>query len=564
MITIKSVDEVYMKVLCDDNEVSHMIKDHFSFYARNYRHMPLYKFGDWDGKISLYNTNDRTMYKGLLHELLSFLSDSSIEYKFDDISKFKTSLKYDPSWIENTFKHMGRFEPKDYQLEYFKQSILNNKALTLSPTGSGKSYIIYMIVRYILDKTDWKILINVPSVSLCEQLLSDFKEYTIDNWNVDASVSLVYSDSKHIVDNANVVISTWQSTSNQSSEYISDFKAYICDEAHTASADNLTKIINSLVESPVRVGLTGTLDGTHLHTLEMIGRFGKIVKVVTTAQLIERGDLADVRIDCLTLQYPDVVRRAMTKKNVEYKDEIDYIINNTTRNRVIENIALKQNKNTLLLFNNVETHGKVMYSSVINRADSKLKMVHMVHGKVSGDVRESIRNTVESVVPTWKDLYIGEHYVRVRSTDNLYKMEVGQKLTKNDVDILFERVGVHHNIVDKDTFNGVITKIIEHQGSHVIIASYGTYAVGINIKNLHYLVFAHPLKKQIRLLQSIGRLLRTCKGKETVVVIDIVDDMSLNMKSTKKLNFAYKHFIERLKVYENTELPYTINNLNIN
>lgn len=93
----------------------------------------------------------------------------------------------------------------------------------------------------------------------------------------------------------------------------------------------------------------------------------------------------------------------------------------------------------------------------------------------------------------------------------------------------------------------MIRQIMERENNVVLFASFGTMSVGVNIKNLHSIIFAHPYKAKIRTLQSIGRTLRKLSGKEKATLIDIMD----NLCYSKKVNFAYKHGVERMKIYEN-------------
>ena len=99
-----------------------------------------------------------------------------------------------------------------------------------------------------------------------------------------------------------------------------------------------------------------------------------------------------------------------------------------------------------------------------------------------------------------------------------------------------------------------IRGIVEHESNAIIIASYGTYSTGINITNLHNVIFASPSKSRIRNLQSIGRGLRKNNAKEIATLYDIADDLSY--KSHK--NYTLNHFIERIKIYNEEQFEYKI------
>ncbi len=104
-----------------------------------------------------------------------------------------------------------------------------------------------------------------------------------------------------------------------------------------------------------------------------------------------------------------------------------------------------------------------------------------------------------------------------------------------------------------------IREITEKEKSAIIVASYGTFSTGINIRNLHNVVFSSPSKSRIRVLQSIGRGLRQGTDKSTATLFDIADDLSWKSKQ----NFTLRHFMERINIYNEEEFDYTIKNLPI-
>jgi superfamily II DNA or RNA helicase len=97
-------------------------------------------------------------------------------------------------------------------------------------------------------------------------------------------------------------------------------------------------------------------------------------------------------------------------------------------------------------------------------------------------------------------------------------------------------------------------RIVENENDAIIIASYGTFSTGINIRNLHNIIFASPSKSRIRNLQSIGRGLRQSEGKEKATLYDIADDL----RYKKHMNFTLKHFVERVKIYTEEKFPFKI------
>ena len=104
-----------------------------------------------------------------------------------------------------------------------------------------------------------------------------------------------------------------------------------------------------------------------------------------------------------------------------------------------------------------------------------------------------------------------------------------------------------------------IRAITEGENDAIIVASYGTFSTGINIRNLHNVIFASPSKSRIRNLQSIGRGLRKGDNKESAVLFDISDDFRVG----KFTNFTLKHFVERVKIYEDEKFTYKFYNIEL-
>ena len=104
-----------------------------------------------------------------------------------------------------------------------------------------------------------------------------------------------------------------------------------------------------------------------------------------------------------------------------------------------------------------------------------------------------------------------------------------------------------------------IRGFVENHKKSTTIASYGTFSTGINIRNIHNIVLASPSKSKIRVLQSIGRGLRTSSNKDSILVFDISDDISYN----GRYNFTLNHFLERLNIYNEQKFNYEISKVRI-
>ena len=104
-----------------------------------------------------------------------------------------------------------------------------------------------------------------------------------------------------------------------------------------------------------------------------------------------------------------------------------------------------------------------------------------------------------------------------------------------------------------------IRGLVEKHKNSTTIASYGTFSTGINIRNIHNIVLASPSKSKIRVLQSIGRGLRTSSTKDSILIFDIADDISYK----DRRNFTLNHFFERLNIYNEQQFNYEISKVRI-
>jgi len=100
-----------------------------------------------------------------------------------------------------------------------------------------------------------------------------------------------------------------------------------------------------------------------------------------------------------------------------------------------------------------------------------------------------------------------------------------------------------------------VRSLVEKNDDAVIVASYGTFSTGVNIKRIHNIIFASPYKSQIKVLQSIGRGLRLAEDKEELQLFDIADDLVYN---NSKANYTLGHLQNRIEIYNEQGFDYDI------
>jgi superfamily II DNA or RNA helicase len=300
---------------------------------------------------------------------------------------------------------------------------------------------------------------------------------------------MIYSGKDKVTDKP-VIISTWQSIYKFGVEWFEQFDAVFGDEVHLFKAKSLSTMMDKCINARYRFGTTGTLDGTETNKLVLEGLFGPVFTVTSTAQLQKDKQLADLDISILLLRYHN--DKCHWMKDKTYQEEIDFIVTNKARNNFITKLTVDQTGNTLVMFQFVEKHGKILFELIKDAVPDDRKVFY-VSGEVGAQDREKIRG------------------------------------------------------------------IVEGEDNSIIVASLGTFSTGINIKNLHNIVFATPSKSQVKVLQSIGRGLRKSDNGVATKLFDIADDFHVD----KHKNFTLRHSAERIKIYTKEGFKYSIYPINL-
>tara|TARA_Y100000389_G_scaffold134363_1_gene131805 strand:+ start:10 stop:1461 length:1452 start_codon:yes stop_codon:yes gene_type:complete len=473
-IILTKTNEVFMTIDVDDAGIKYELSEYFTFKVPGAEFMPTFRNKMWDGKIRLFNMWTSQLYIGLMEHLEEFCKTRDYTLVGQDSCIAKQNIS-----TEDVVKALVDlklpFNPRNYQVDAIRDGLNDKRLMMLSPTGSGKSLIIYGLTQL---GTTGRVLIIVPTTSLVEQMYKDFADYGYD---VENNCHKIYSGHEKHTDKR-IVITTWQSVYKLPKKWFADYKMVIGDEAHLFKATSLKTLMEKTENAVMRFGTTGTLDDTKTHKLMLEGLFGPVRRFTTSKQLMKDGQLAKLKISCIMLNYADEIRQA--NKKLSYQEEMDFLVSHTPRNNFIRNLAVDQTGNTLLLFQYVEKHGKILYDMIKERAGDR--KIFFVYGGVGATEREDIR------------------------------------------------------------------AITEQENDAIIVASYGTFSTGINIRNLHNIIFASPSKSKIRNLQSIGRGLRLGDNKDEAQLYDIADDMSWKQHR----NYTLEHAVERIKQYNEEKFKY--------
>lgn len=459
--------------------ITQELNRYFAVRATNYKWSPAYKMKKWDGYIRFFSEYTNKLPIGFCTKLKEFAEKLNYTIQFE----FDNHKRIDRNDFVKFVKELNLpFLPRDYQLKAAYDAICCKNLNIASSTSSGKSLILYIITRWLIQNNK-KLIIIVPSVMLVEQLFDDFIEY---GWSdLEMYCSRIYSGKARQLEKP-IQLSTWQSVYTDK-ELFQQYDAFIIDECHLASAKSLKEICQSCTNAQFRIGTSGSypLENT-AEWYTIVGNIGQIKTYSTYKMLQERNFITDIVINSVLIDYPlDIKLKNFNDNKKDYVKETDFVNKLPQRMEIILKIVKKIEGNTLILFTKKENHGYPLRDYLNEHLTGK----HIVYldGDSSPEYREQIRKEIE---------------------------------TRDDM---------------------------------VILASYGIFSTGVNAPNISNALFASGYKSRVKVLQSLGRILRKKEGKEKAYLFDLVDDLSFNMKlDGKKVsysNHAKNHYAERLAIY---------------
>ncbi len=440
-------------------------------------------------KINILNHN----------EIDNFYNTKLTKTKFDEfLNEIKLPDKFDISTDEYS-----------YQPESVLGALRYKVARIRIGTGGGKTLITYIYCKMLLDNYDYfvnpsyneegekqevkKILIIVPKVDLVKQTVKAFNEYNQKNKPI--TIQSIYSGAKKVAD-ADIIIGTYQSISNYETEFFDDFFCFISDEVHTSKAYSIRNAIyNKCKYVQYMFGMTATYPPYKtLDYLNIVAMFGPLVKEKTLRELIDDGNICDIIINRIIINYKNKETKNMYNdlkqmnndapleekvSNQEIYRNIKSMVQNLPNRNALINKIVSLNNNHLILVENLD-YLETLFDT-FNEYYRDDKQVIKIHGKVKN------------------------------------REEIFQKM---------------------EEFNNIIC-----------VATYDTFSTGISVNNIHYVHFPDGGKSMFRVLQGIGRGVRLHSNKNKLQVFDYVDKIS---------NSAYiSQAKSRLDIYKDEKLTIT-------
>ncbi len=377
----------------------------------------------WDDRIRLYNRTTKLIYAGLVSHIVKWAA--RVGYTVDvTVPDTKSSwTEIDTSALLASYPTPG-VEVRDYQRTAITHGLHHQRVVLLSPTASGKSLVLYYLVRARMAVGP--VLLIVPTISLVSQMVEDWRSYGWDD--VDDHVHRIVGGVTKTTTKP-VVVSTWQSIFRQPVAWFDRYTTLLGDEAHTFKASSLTGIMNKLPQCAVRIGVTGTLDGAKSNKLSVEGVFGPSYRVVKTATLQTQGYLAPLRVQGHLLQYAEYDRWAIREHHRSYVDEVGYFVDHPQRLAWTANFVNQLPGNVLVLYQYVERHGIPLYHACVDLVGGS-RPVYFVSGAVAGDERERIRALMDA--PECITLTFGEMSVTCAPT-TMVPLETGDSKPALDI-----------------------------------------------------------------------------------------------------------------------------------
>jgi superfamily II DNA or RNA helicase len=537
-------------------EMKVLMADQLSAFTEGYKFNPSFRAGLWDGKKKYYKligdmmVFPKGMWKYLDRKIKKNYPEIEFEYKSETTFKQITKEEFDV-FLESL---KLPFQPYDYQYDAAFESINSGRMTIGAATSAGKSFIIYIIFRWMLSQ-EIKTMLVVPNVMLVNQMYQDFIDYGFE----DIEEYIIRIGGEHCktieekrelfadnLDGGMNIISTWQSLYN-SPDLFSTIGCIIVDEVHNAKSEVFSDIIlPGAVSSKYRFGLTGTMPSGYADKLSILGAIGPHKRFVNAQGLIDRGLATPVEIKMLFLNYNQEDKELM-KKIKKYPDEIKFIDNHEERNNLIAKYTNKiaQSGNTLVMFTKVD-HGRILLENYLK---SKFGIDNLKFlDKVTPKVLESVDESTEKI---FVNTELNKRQLGYISKAGL-NPDIFEPLSKYDVFLIYGGIA--------DEEREEIRKILETKEDAVVYASFGTMSTGVSIKRIHNIILASTTKSPIRLQQTVGRGMRLHDLKEWVKIWDFIDDFSRVSKTSGNIiesskNHCLKHGDERMSLYLDNGYP---------
>lgn len=474
-------NEVSCHFLGLDKEHLNLFVQAYASYAPNYFFHPLYKLGNWDGKIRFFTWNGQT-YNTLIPEIVEAVVKLGYKITIEDK---RSSPVFSPAPVtEDYFADVVNPETgepimlRDYQVAFANKLMETGNGIGIAATSAGKTFICGAMVE-AYRRVGAKSIIIVPNADLVKQTRTELAFLNI--------VTGEYSGKTKDINGRDIIVSTWQALKNNPT-VLTDRDVVLVDETHGARGNVLQELLTKHCPNiPHRFGVTGTMPEHPSEAQSVRCVIGEILTTIDAASLIEKGVLATIDINVLQLledltaqyqSYLDTYSDANPDELVDYKTfKAKYFADYSSEKKYLSKAPERLNE----------------IAGTIDSRKNNGNVLALVQSVEMGKL-------LSSLVP-------GSHFVYGKD-DEKVRQEVYSLFTDND--------------------------------SVVVFATYGIASTGLSIKRIHELFLIDIGKSFIRVIQSIGRGLRKAPDKQHINVWDICSDLTYAKKHLTKRKAMYK------------------------
>lgn len=489
-LIISKKDEVYAKVTCEKHHAQEL-SEFFTFFVPGYQFTPAFKNRIWDGKIRLFDLRSNTLYLGLIPYLRKFCEERQYDLEFDETGADLTD---------------------DYPVYHGEKFVAD---LKLQSAGKDIQVRDYQLDAFIQGMRHRRQLLLSPTASGKSLIIYLFVRQFIQYQNLRG---LIIVPTTSLVEQ---LYSDFNDYSNANGWNVEENCHRVYQGRDKQSNKNVViSTWQSLYNLPKEYfEQYDYIIGDEAHQFKAISLTKIMTNLVNTKYRIGlTGTLDGTKTHKLVLEgLFGPVRKVTSTKELIDKGQLSEF--------EIKCLVLKHDDDICKLMKDKKYPEELEYL-IFNSARNKF-----------------IRNLALSLKGNSLILYqfVDKH------GQILYNMiSEAEKIGNRKVFFI-------HGGVDTDD-REEIRKITEKENDAIIVASYGTFSTGINIRNLHNVIFASPSKSRIRNLQSIGRGLRVSETKQRAILYDIADDL----RTGKHVNFTLRHFMDRIKIYNDERFSYKI------
>lgn len=453
----------------------------------------------------IYSISPLGLFKiGLFPEVLAFVKTIETDIVVDE----KIYLCLQPS---NLYLEKGEstkiidslaidgceIEYRDYQRKAIRAALENGRGIILSPTASGKSLIIagilYNLLQLLGQTIDRFFLLIVPSRQLVDQMYNDFISYGI---NIVQKFTSGNKENNALDPNFPIVISNRQWLERKKNAVLINKKidVFFCDECQQINAENKVSSFAYKLPTKFKFGCTATLPTNQWDKNEAKGVLGPILFDESIINLQEQGFIA--KLNLISVQF---VFTAFHKEKLNIYKKISDEGFTPGYNYISEKNFFY--KNEAILTNMMRIISQLPGNTIV--FFEFVETGKMLYSIIEKTIYKDRFRYIDGSIPMDKRNEIKDEFL---TSDNL-----------------------------------------------CILAQCQTFDTGINIKNIHNVVFIFSTKSPVKIFQSIGRGLRMGEYKNGLNVFDFNSNLRyakkhLELRKTNYLEYYKKSFDHEIKL----------------